>query len=158
MSGCSQSSMVALYKRWTELEDEHHQIAAAIGCAQSMGGEMGLMRELQAELLLEITSVVAEIRDTPVTTVEDFAALLDVALEHELDLAGDIAFWGPDDYPMTVRLLRTLSCMVPGFEFNSLRRWLSSPGQLEQLMGQRTPIDAPRTADRPRAGQPRRQR
>jgi hypothetical protein len=150
--------MVALHKRWTELEDEHHQIAAAIGFAQSIGAELGLMRERQAELLLEISSVVAEIRDAPVTTVEDFAALLDVALEHELDLAGDIAFWGPDDYPMTVRLLRTLSCMVPGFEFNSLRRWLSSPGQLEQLMGQRTPIDAPRTADRPRAGQPRRQR
>jgi flavin-binding protein dodecin len=127
--------MVALHKRWMELEDKHHQITAAIGCAQSIEAELGLMRKRQAELLLEIGSVVAEIQDAPVTTVEDFAALLDVALEHELDLAGDIASWGPDDYPMTARLLRALSRMVPGFEFNSLQRWLSSPGQFEQLMG-----------------------
>ena len=93
MSGCSQSSMVALHKRWTELEDKHHQIAAAIGCAQSIGVELGLMRERQAELLLEISSVVAEIRNAPVTTVDDVSALLDVTLEHELDLAGDIASW-----------------------------------------------------------------
>src|SRR5215471_8801375 len=85
---------------------------------------------------------VAEIRNAPVTTVEDFAALLDVALEHELDLAGDIASWGPHDYPMTARLLQSLSRMVPGFEFNSLRRWLSSLGQLEQLMRTTDPIDA----------------
>ena len=152
MSGCSQSSMVALHKRWTELEDKHHQITAAIGCAQTIGAELRLMRKRQAELLLEISSVVAEIRDAPVTTVEDFAALLDVALEHELDLAGDIASWGPDDYPMTARLLRALSRMVPGFEFNSLRRWLSSPGQFEQLMETVGPIDGPRPVDRPRAG------
>ena len=152
MSGCSQSPLVALHKRWTALEDEHHQIAAAIGCAQSIGAELGLMRQQQAELLLEITSVVAEIRDAPVTTVEDFAALLDVALEHELDLAGDIASWGPHDYPMTARLLQALSRMVPRFEFNSLRRWLSSPGQFEQLMGTADPIDSQRTVDRPQAG------
>jgi hypothetical protein len=158
VSGCSQSSMVALHKRWTELEDKHHQITAAIGCAQSIGAELRLMRKRQAELLLEIGSVVAEIQNAPVTTVEDFAALLDVALEHELDLAGDIASWGPDDYPMTARLLRALSRMVPKFEFNSLRRWLSSPGQFEQLMGTADPIDAPRTADRPRTRQPRRRR
>jgi flavin-binding protein dodecin len=103
------------------------------------------MRERQAELLLEISSVVTEIQDASATTVEDFAALLDVALEHELDLAGDIASWGPDDYPMTGRLLRALSRMIPGFEFNSLRRWLSSPGQFEQLMGTAEPIDAPPT-------------
>lgn len=93
------------------------------------------MRERQSELLLEICSLVAEIRDAPATTAEDFIALLDVALEHELDLAGDIALYGPNDYPMTARLLRALARTVPGFEFNSLRRWLSAPGQFEQLMG-----------------------
>ena len=66
-------------------------------------------------------------------------ALLDVALEHELDLACDIAYYGPGDYPMTARLLRALAGVVPGFEFNSLRRWLSLPGQFEQLMGAKTP-------------------
>jgi len=49
-----------------------------------------------------------------------------------------MAFYGPDDYPMTGRLLRALARAVPGFEFNSLRRWLV-PGQLEQLMGAATP-------------------
>jgi len=52
-------------------------------------------------------------------------ALLDVALEHEIDLAADIAFYGLSDYPMIARLLRALACTVPEFEFNSLRRWLS---------------------------------
>jgi hypothetical protein len=59
--------------------------------------------------------------------------LLDVALEHELDLACDMAYYGPADYPMTTRLLRFLMHRVPEFEFNSLRRWLSSPDQLQQL-------------------------
>ena len=73
---------------------------------------------------------------------EDFLALLDVALEHELDLASDIAFYGPADYPMITHLLRALARMVPEFEFNSLQRWLSSPGQFEQLMGDATPLEA----------------
>jgi hypothetical protein len=64
------------------------------------------MRQRQIKLLLEITSIVAEIRDL---------------------------------YPMTARLLRALAGAVPGFEFNSLRRWLSLPGQFEQLMGAATP-------------------
>ena len=52
---------------------------------------MAPMRERQARLLLEINSLVAEIRDASATTIEDFLALLDVALEHELDLAPEIA-------------------------------------------------------------------
>jgi hypothetical protein len=98
------------------------------------------MRQRQARLLSEISALVAEIRDAPATTTEDFLALLDVALEHELDLAPDIAFYGPADYPMITRLLRALARIVPEFEFNSLRRWLSSPGQFEQLMGDATPL------------------
>ncbi len=141
MTRCSQSSISALHKQWTKLENEHHQLAIAIDRARSKGAELGPMRERQAELLLEINSVVAEIRDTPAKTAEDIIALLDVALEHELDLASDIAFYGPNDYPMTARLLRALACTVPGFEFNSLRRWLSSPGQFEQLMGTAGPIE-----------------
>ena len=100
------------------------------------GADLTAMRERQARLLSKIDAVVAAIRDAPGTTVEDFIALLDVALEHELDLACDIAFYGPTDYPMTARLLRALVRKVPGFEFNSLRRWLSLPGQFEQLMGE----------------------
>jgi hypothetical protein len=117
-----------------KLEDEQHELAMAIDRAEE--ADLTAMRERQARLLLNIGAVVAAIRDAPGTTVEDFVALLDVALEHELDLASDIAFYGPSDYPMTARLLRALACTVPGFEFNSLRRWLSLPGQFEQLMGE----------------------
>jgi hypothetical protein len=134
-------SVSALHKEWAKLEDEHHALAAAIGRAGVEGTDLTSMRERQASLLLEIASLVATIQDAPATTMEDFVALLDVALEHELDLAGDIAFYGPADYPMTCRLLRSLASMVPGFEFNSLRRWLSLPGQFEQLMGNATPFE-----------------
>jgi len=127
-------SISALHKQWARLEDEHHRLAIAIEVARRGGADPAPMRERQMRLLLEINSVVAEIQKAPATTVEDYAALLDVALEHELDLACDIAFYGPADYPMTARLLRALACRMPGFEFNSLRRWLSS-GQFEQLMG-----------------------
>ena len=134
------SSISTLHKQWAKLEDEHHQLAIAINEARTAGTDLAPMRQRQIELLLEITSIVAEIRDAPATTTEDFIALLDVALEHELDLACDIAYYGPSDYPMTARLLCALASTVPGFEFNSLRRWLSLPGQFEQLMGAATPI------------------
>jgi hypothetical protein len=133
-------SISALHKQWAKLEDEHHQLAIAIDEARTSGTDLAPMRQRQIELLLEITSIVAEIRDAPATTTEDFVALLDVALEHELDLACDIAHYGPSDYPMTARLLSALAGTVPGFEFNSLRRWLSLPGQFEQLMGTATTI------------------
>jgi len=127
-------SISALHKQWVKLENEQHELAMAI---ERLGGaDLTVMRERQARLLLKIGEVVAAIQDAPGTTVEDFIALLDVALEHELDLACDIAFYGPTDYPMTARLLRAVVRTVPGFEFNSLRRWLSLPGQFEQLMGE----------------------
>ena len=138
MTRCSQPSVAALHKRWTKLEDEHHELTIAIDRARNTGAELGPMRQRQAELLLEISSIVAEIRDAPARTVEDFVALLDVALEHELDLAGDIGFYGPNDYPLAARLLRALASLVPGFEFNSLRRWLS-PAQFAELMGSANP-------------------
>ena len=127
-------SISALHKQWTKLEDEHDQLAKAIAEARDDGTDVVSMQQRQIQLLLEITSIVAEMRDAPATTTEDFIALLDVALEHELDLASDIAYYGPSDYPMTARLLCALAGTVPWFEFNSLRRWLSLPGQFEQLM------------------------
>ncbi len=135
MSESPLSSVSALHTQWAKLEHEQHELAIAIDRAGVAGADLTSMREQQARLLLEINAVVAAIRDAPATTLEDFIALLDVVLEHELDLASDIAFYGPTDYPMTARLLGALARKVPGFEFNSLRRWLSSPDQLEQLMG-----------------------
>ena len=135
MAESPHSSVAALHKRWAKLEDEHHELAIAIDRPGIGGADLAPMRERQARLLLEINALVAEIQDAPATTTEDFVALLDVALEHELDLACDIACYGPADYPMTTRLLRFLAHRVPEFEFNSLRRWLFSPDQLQQLRG-----------------------
>ena len=132
------SSAFVLHKQWAKLEDEHHQLAIEIDAARARRADLAPMRERQARLLLEINSLVAEIRDASATTIEDFLALLDVALEHELDLAPEIAFYGPADYPIITRLLRALARTAPEFEFNSLRRWLSCPGEFEQLMGQPT--------------------
>ncbi len=142
MSKRLHSSTSVLHGQWVELEDEHHELALAIDAARaSRAADLAPMRERQARLLLDINSLVAEIRDAPATTMEDFCALLDVALEHELDLACDIAFYGPADFPIISRLLCVLAREAPGFEFNSLRRWLS-PGQLQQLMGGATRLEA----------------
>ena len=136
-------SVAELHKQWVKLENEQHQLATAIDSGKVDALDREAARQRQAKLLLEITSLVAAIRDAPATTIEDFIALLDVALEHELDLAADIAAYGPSDYPMTARLLRAFAGKVPGFEFNSLRRWLSASGQFEQLMGNDVPAEQP---------------
>jgi hypothetical protein len=124
-----------LHKRWAKLEDAYHELAIAIDAAQAKKADVAQLRERQESLLLEISSLVAKIRNAPATTIEDFLALLDVALEHELDLACEMAFYGPAEYPIITRLLRFLAREAPGFEFNSLRRWLSGTDQFEQLMG-----------------------
>jgi len=129
------SSISALHQLWVRLENEHHELAITMQEAGIDAAGVEPMRERQSWLLLEISAVVAEIREAPATTLEDYLALLDVALEHEVDLAGDIAFYGPKDFPMITRLLRALAGSAPGFEFNSLRRWLSSPGQYEEVVG-----------------------
>ena len=84
-----------------------------------MRADWAPMREHQARLLLEINSLVAEIPDASATAI-DFLALLDVALEHELDLAPEIAFYGPADYPIITRVLRAPASTAPGFEFNAI--------------------------------------
>jgi len=124
-----------LHKRWAKLEDAYHELAIAIDAAQAKKADVAQLRERQESLLLEISSLVAKIRNAPATTIKDFLALLDVALEHELDLACEMAFYGPAEYPIITRLLRFLAREAPGFEFNSLRRWLSGTVQFEQLMG-----------------------
>ncbi len=128
------TSAAELHKKWVKLENEQHRVAIAIEKAKIDGFDPEPLRLEQARLLLEINAVVAVMQDAPATTVNDFVALLDVALEHELDLASEIAFYGPKDYPMIARLLRALASNAPGFQFNSLGRWLSRD-QFEHLMG-----------------------
>ncbi len=123
-----------LHELWASLENECHRLAIIIEKARDRGADVTLLRDREARLLLDISAVVAEIRQAPATTLHDHLALLDVAIEHEIDLAADIAYYGARDFPMITRLLRALARTVPGFEFNSLRRSLSSPGQFEQLM------------------------
>ena len=135
MSECPHSPTSVLHKRWAKLEDAYHELAIAIDAAQAKKADVAQLRERQESLLLEISSLVAKIRNAPAATIEDFLALLDVALEHELDLACEMAFYGPAEYPIITRLLRFLAREAPGFEFNSLRRWLSGTVQFEQLMG-----------------------
>jgi hypothetical protein len=131
-------SIFELHQRWTTLENEHHQLAAAMAQAEVGGADLALLRDRQAKLLLDINALVVEISEAPASTPKDYLALLDVVLEHETDLAADIAFYGANDYPMLTRLLRILAETAPGFEFNSLRRWLSTPDEYEQLMGKRS--------------------
>jgi len=138
------SPISALHQLWARLENQQHQLAITMQQAGIDAAAMESMRDRQTWLLLEISTVVAEIRNAPATTLEDYLALLDIALEHEVDLAGDIAFYGPSDFPMITRLLRAMAERVPGFEFNSLRRWLSSPGQYEEVVGDaHTPATEP---------------
>ncbi len=133
MAETLQPSVAELHKQWVKLENEQRRLAVAIEEAKTDGSDPEPMRQEQAKLLLEINALVGAMQDAPATKIDDLVALLDVALEHELDLASDIAFYGPKDYPMTARLLRALAHKVPGFEFNSLRRWLS-PEQFERLI------------------------
>ena len=137
MTEGAQASTSELHKFWTKLENEQHELAITIKQVGIGGADAALLRERQAKLLLQINTVVAEMRDAPVRTLEDHLAVLDVAIEHEIDLAADIAFYGPTDFPMISRLLRALAEKAPEFEFNSLRRWLSAPGQFEELMGKK---------------------
>ena len=126
------SSISALHQRWAKLENEHHELAMAIAEVGIGSADLASLRERQARLLLDIEAVIAELRRVSPTTIGDIVALLDMVLDHETDLACDIANDGPIDYPMIAQILRAAARLVPGFEFNSLRRWLS-PAQFEQL-------------------------
>ncbi len=134
MTHGAHTTISELHELWASLENECHQLAIIIEEARNGGADVTLLRDRQAHLLLHISAVVAEIREAPAITLHDHLALLDVAIEHEIDLAADIAHYGVRDFPMITRLLRALGRTVPGFEFNSLRRSLSAPGQFEQLM------------------------
>ena len=146
MTAGLRSSAYALHELWVKLEDEHHELADAIERARSRGADVAPMRARQEKLLLDINALVDRIRRAPASALHDYLALLDVAIEHEIDLAADIAYYGPNDYPMIMRLLRALAEQAPDFEFNSLRRSLALPGQLEELMGKEAP--SARTARR----------
>ena len=80
MTDCPPSSTSVLHKQWAKLENEHHELAIAICAARAKKADVALMRKRQESLLREISSLVAKIRNAPATTIEDFVALLDVAV------------------------------------------------------------------------------
>jgi len=131
-------SIASLHKQWAKLEDEHDELAIAIDAGADRPADLAPMRERQAKLLLEIAALVAQIQDTPARTTEDFLALLDVALEHEVDLASDLAFYGAVDFPIITRLLDVLARIAPTFEFNSLKRWSATAERLRRLTDEGT--------------------
>jgi hypothetical protein len=132
-----------LHRQWAKLEDEHNELAIAIDAAQASPADLVPMHERQANLLLEIAGLVAQIQDAPATTTEDFLALLDVALEHEVDLASDMAFYGAADFPIISRLLGILAGIAPSFEFTSLRRWSETADRLGQATSEATDREPP---------------
>ena len=77
-------SISALHKQWVKLENEHHELAMAIGRAG--GTDLMAMRERQASVLSKIDAVVEAIRHAPGTTVEDFIARLTLRLSTSLIL------------------------------------------------------------------------
>ena len=126
------SSISALHRRWAKRENEHHELTITIAEVGVENADLASMRERQAKLLLDIEALKAEIRRALPATIEDIIAVLDVVLDHETDLARDIANYGSIDYPIIAQLLGAAARLVPGFEFNSLRSWLS-PTQFEEL-------------------------
>jgi hypothetical protein len=79
------------------------ELAMAIAERRIGSADLSSMREKQARLPLEIEALTAEIRRASPKTIEDIVALLDVVLEHETDLAYDIANDDPIDYAMIMR-------------------------------------------------------
>lgn len=136
-------SISVLHKQWAKLEDEHNELAIAIDAAADRPADLAPMRERQAKLLLEIAALVAQIQDAPAAATEDFLALLDVALEHEVDFASDFAFYGAADFPIITRLLGVLAGIVPSFEFTSLRRWSATVERLGRPTGEGTDREPP---------------
>ena len=85
------SSISALHQRWAKLENEHHELALAIAEVGIGSAALASLRMRQARLLLDIEAVIAEIPRASATTIGDIIALLDIMLDHETDLACDIA-------------------------------------------------------------------
>ena len=85
MSEGAQASAANLHKLWVTMENECHRLAIAIGEAQAGGADVTLLRDRQARLLVQISSIVAQIRNAPAITLQHYLALLDVAIEHQID-------------------------------------------------------------------------
>lgn len=119
-------SIAELHRRCIALEPERRCLAVEIE-RRRIGGmaEYRHLTEREREVIREIDGILAWIRVVPVQNIEDIAALLDLALDIELDAPP------PDlnlqDRPWTLLLARGLRSLASGVEMSWLRR-LSPPG------------------------------
>jgi chorismate mutase len=119
-------SIAELHRRCLALENERRSLAVAIGECR-IGGlpEYRRLSEREARVIRQIGEILDLMQSVPVRNIDDIAALLDLALDIELDPPP------PDlivrDRPWTLRLVRALRSLAPSVEMSWLRR-LSPPG------------------------------
>jgi hypothetical protein len=114
-------SVADLHRRCIALEDERRRLACEI--AERRGGEAVEGRQLierEWAVIREIGNFLERMQTTPARTIDDVAALVDLALDIEFDASS------PDlllqERPWTLRLLRALRGLAPDVEISWLRR------------------------------------
>jgi hypothetical protein len=114
-------SVADLHRRCVALEDERRCLAAEI--AERGGGGTAECRRLierERAVIREIGSMLDRMQTAPVQSIDDIAALVDIALDIEFDAPS------PDlilhERPWTLRLLHALRCLAPDVEMSWLRR------------------------------------
>jgi hypothetical protein len=119
-------SVADLHRQCVALEDERRCLAGEIAERRASGtAECGRLIERERAVIREISSMLDRMRTAPVRSVDDIAALVDLALDIELDApAPDLI---PHDWPWTLRLLQALRSLAPEVEMSWLRRQ-SPPG------------------------------
>jgi hypothetical protein len=110
-----------LHRRCVALEDERRRLASQI--AERREGETAECRRLAERewaVIREIGNILEQMQTTRARTIDDVAALVDLALDIEFDAPS------PDlllqDQPWTLRLLRALRNLAPEVEISWLRR------------------------------------
>jgi len=114
-------SVADLHRRCIALEDERRRLASEI--AERRGGKTAEGRRLierEWAVIREIGNLLELMRTTPARTIDDLAALIDLALDIEFDAPlPDLPL---QDRPWTLRLLRALRNLAPDVEISWLRR------------------------------------
>jgi hypothetical protein len=114
-------SVAELHRRCVALEDERRCLAGEIAERRSGGiAECRRLIERERAVIREIGSMLDRMQTAPVQSVDDIAALVDIALDIEFDAPS------PDlilhERPWTLRLLHALRCLAPDVDMAWLRR------------------------------------
>ena len=114
-------SVADLHRRCMALEDERRRLASEI--AERRGGETAEGRRLierEWAVIREIGNLLELMQTTPARTIDDVAALVDLALDIEFDASSPDLFL--QERPWTLRLLLALRNLAPDVEISWLRR------------------------------------